>query len=134
MSREWCPRAGGAVIVALATLLLTGPAPGATAMEEYQIDYARYPSTDGMWVPVRELSSTLSPTYVRELPETDGWGHPLRCWSNERSYIIVSPGKDGETDRNWLENTTPSTSTSFAADIVFKDGIFLQWPVGTLTD
>jgi len=106
----------------------------ATAMEEYDVDYARYPSTGNRWVQAADLAPKLSPVYIKHLPETDGWGHPFRCWSDGRSYVIVSPGEDGVLDRDWLKETTRRKTINFDDDIVFKDGSFLQWPEGTMID
>ncbi|NOZ94117.1 MAG: hypothetical protein GXP47_05155 [Acidobacteria bacterium] len=102
----------------------------ATAILMYQVDYDRYPYTGGSWVDAAALAPVLSPAYVKKCPQTDAWGHPLRIWSDGESYLIVSPGKDGTIDRDWLGQSTAKSSTNFASDIVFKNGSFLQWPQG----
>ncbi|NOZ94112.1 MAG: hypothetical protein GXP47_05130 [Acidobacteria bacterium] len=104
------------------------------AIEEYNVDYGSYPSTGGAWVNAAELAPKLSSTYLKNLPRTDAWGHPFRVWSDVQSYIIVSPADNGTIDRDWLGQSAPEPSTKFAADIVFKDGTFLQWPESLLTD
>lgn len=103
-----------------------------TCVEEHAIDHNAYPASDG-WVEVASLADTLAPIYIRELPTVDGWGAPLMFWSDGESYRIVSPGKDGEFEREWLElaGGGGGTSSAFASDIVFADGQFWQWPEGT---
>ncbi len=44
-----------------------------TACEEYAIDNGVYPTSNARWIPVSELSASLSPEYVRQPPEVDGW-------------------------------------------------------------
>ena len=62
----------------------------------------------------------------------DGWGHTILVWSDGETYRIVSPGKDGEVERDWTGEIDDGGATSiFTADIVFGDGVFLAWPEGT---
>jgi general secretion pathway protein G len=102
-----------------------------TACESYSMDTGSYPGPTEEWVGLEEIASSLEPVYIRELPRTDGWGHALLYWSDGRSYRIVSPGKDGETMRDWRGEIEPGATTHFAADIVFGDARFLAWPEGT---
>jgi general secretion pathway protein G len=101
-----------------------------TALEAYSIDTNVYPSTESQWVPVEQIAPSLAPTYIRELPLVDGWGHPLMFWSNGTQCRIVSPGKDGEISRDWSGEIEPGATGSFDADIVFGNGAFLIWPEG----
>ena len=103
----------------------------ATAVEEYSIDNNAYPGPTDGWVPIDWLSEALSPDYIRALPELDGWGQSMMFWSDGTRYVLVSPGKDGEQERDWAEDADAGgTTTSFASDIVFSDGKFRQWPEG----
>lgn len=86
--------------------------------------------TDG-WVPIDWLTEAVTPMYLSTLPRADGWGHALIFWSDGASYVIVSPGKDAEPERDWAAGDSPrGPSMSFAADIVFANGEFVQWPEG----
>jgi len=104
----------------------------ATCIEEYSIDNNVYPGPTDGWVPLEQFSDLLSPTYIRELPSVDGWGHTLLVWSDGENYRIVSPGKDGELERDWSGDSTIGGPTShFTSDIVFENGSFRAWPKGT---
>jgi hypothetical protein len=68
--------------------------------------------------------------YIRSLPLADAWGNPFLYWSDGEHCRIVSNGSDGTADRPY-EDVVPGTATqTFASDIVFGDGQFLQWPEG----
>jgi general secretion pathway protein G len=105
----------------------------ATATEAYAVDNNLYPSSKGQWVEASALSSELSPTYIRNLPSTDGWGNPLLYWSNSEVYRIVSPGKDGQVSAEWSGTVESQPTTTFDSDIVFGDGVFLIYPEGVQT-
>ena len=77
------------------------------------------------------LVESLQPVYVRTLPLKDGWGHELHVRSDGETYVLVSAGKDGQLDRDWLEPADAGASTQFNSDIVFRDGQFEAWPEGT---
>src|SRR3989441_9161008 len=51
----------------------------ATASEAYATDKNRYPNATDM----SSLETELVPTYIKVLPRTDGWNHPLKyeCWA-----------------------------------------------------
>lgn len=103
----------------------------ATAVEAYAVDNATYPGPTEDWVSADWLSDSLAPVYIRMLPVEDGWGRPILYWSNGESYLLVSPGRDGELERDWAaEPAEERTTSTFAADIVFGDGAFVQWPEG----
>ncbi|HUP46426.1 MAG TPA: type II secretion system protein GspG [Thermoanaerobaculia bacterium] len=104
----------------------------ATAVEAYAVDKNQYPDPDS-------LEQALVPTYIKTLPETDGWKQPLLydCWSSSDegacdSYAIASGGRDGE-----FEFDSPDQymgrggTTNFDADIVMINGNFVQYPQGT---
>lgn len=96
------------------------------AMEAYAIDNNHYPAVGDRDVPVSVLNSSLEPKYMKAVPETDGWGHPLYVHGDADVYVISSYGADGVKDA-----TTPAGATSDVnADIVFSGGQFVQWPAG----
>ena len=101
-----------------------------TCMESFSIDNNRYPATDG-WQAAEALIENLQPVYVRTLPLIDGWGHDIQVLSDGQSYVLVSPGKDGQMDRDWTKPGEAGGTTRLNADIVFSDGQFVSWPEGT---
>ncbi len=109
----------------------------ATATESYAVDYGVYPDTDRQWLDASAFGEVLTPTYLRTLPATDGWGSPLRVWSDGQRYVIVSPGADGQIAADWADKnaaTGAGATASTDADIVYSDGAFVTWPEGTATD
>jgi general secretion pathway protein G len=100
----------------------------ATAIEAYNVDNNVYPGPTDGWVGVDTLNQDLVPDYLSSLPVNDGWDHPFLFWSDGSSYRLVSPGKDGETSRDWLGEVESEETTDFSADIVYGDGMFMVWP------
>jgi len=104
----------------------------ATAYEAYANVEKHYPKA---WT-VEELRPLLTPTYIKEMPSEDGWGHRIRfeTWTEDQKhpfdhYAIGSPGKDGTFERVSLKDYRPETVTqSFNADIVYANGNFVQYP------
>ena len=89
-----------------------------------------YPTTGGDWREATTLGEALVPDYLGTIPAEDGWGHPLLYWSDGQAYRLVSPGKDGELEREW-RNTPPvagEPSPEFEADLVFDGNSFLIGP------
>jgi general secretion pathway protein G len=103
----------------------------AACLGMYAVDFSEYPTTDGEWV---ELSSMI-PVFEEHCgtdfnwPTQDGWGHPLQYRSDGRSYLLLSPGRDGEVDTDWTAVTETQTPYDFDGDIVHSDGRFLSEPV-----
>ena len=82
-------------------------------------------------ITTEHTAESLTPVYIRALPRLDGWGQPIMFWSDGKHYLLVSPGKDQELERDWAEDSDAGVATtSFASDIVFADGSFVQWPEG----
>ena len=108
----------------------------ATAAEAYSIDNNAYPGGSGS---VALLASLLEPTYVKQLPILDAWGNEMQYHGtlSRGEYVISSAGADAGLERDpawWL---TPEAAGGGggtkdpAADIVFSNGGFLQFPEGT---
>ena len=106
-----------------------------TALEAYAVDHDEYPKASS----VPELSATLSPTYIKQVPVKDGWAHDLKyqCWSDDsaetcKSYAIASAGKDGVFDHEDLRDykDSPSSKANFNTDIVDQNGEFTSLPEG----
>jgi general secretion pathway protein G len=75
-----------------------------------------------------EMSGMLSPTYIKVLPPHDGWNHDWDYRAGDKSYAIISYGKDG-----MLGALTQGPTTNFDCDIVYAEGSFLMYPDGAQT-
>ncbi len=100
-----------------------------TAIEEYSIDNNFYPvATD-----VATLEVNVSPSYMRKLPERDGWGTDIAVDSTANEYTLGSCGK-GATSCNGgalvLDVAGGGKTVLFSSDIIFSGGSFVQWPEG----
>lgn len=93
----------------------------ANGIEAYSNEHGTYPVAQDL-VTLRPL---LSPDYVLSLPMRDGWNHQMLVASEETSYLLISPGKDGV-----LQGCEGGPTASFNDDICFSDGAFMQWPEG----
>ncbi len=74
------------------------------------------------------------PTYIEELPETDGWGHELelcldRTPTTRERWIagIRRPGRDGVFDGDSYP-VGPFAASDLDRDVVWIDGFFVTWP------
>lgn len=81
----------------------------------------------------RLLRPSESFFYMQEIPQEDGWGHPLEYRLNvddpygRKVICIRSPGKDGrfDTDHYVVGQFDP---VDYAQDIVWADGEFVRSP------
>ena len=97
-----------------------------TAIEEYSIDNNFYPVA----LTVSALEDQVSPSYIRTLPPNDGWGLGFEVASAASLYTLASCGK-GETQACASACTGSCGATgTFADDIIFSMGSFVQWPEG----
>jgi type II secretion system protein G len=80
------------------------------------------------------VNTYLAPTYIKQLPQNDGWGNgwefgASQPWGNTtnaaQAYSIGSKGKDGVASA-----TTGGPTTNFDCDIVYSNGTFCQYPDG----
>ena len=69
------------------------------------------------------LESGKSPGVVR-----DGWGHPLQITQGKVHYTIRAAGADGRFES--YVPFGPTRTSSFASDIVVRDGALVQFPAG----
>jgi type II secretory pathway pseudopilin PulG len=110
----------------------------ATAWEARATDFNRYnaaavtfPTTG---VTAENLVTSLTPTYVNTFPQHDGWGNNWQFgadqpWDSKNaahSYAIISYGKDGRAEGRW----NGGAITNFDCDIVYSNGLFIQYPNG----
>jgi len=96
----------------------------AVALESYATDSGFYPSGNGD--PVSSITPLLEPTYLRPVPENDGWSHPVLYASDGSTFTLLSRGADGALSQPWPGGPTHRTT----ADIILVDGQFFQWPEG----
>lgn len=99
----------------------------ATAVEAYKVDYGVYPPGASS---IDDLDRALAPTYLRFVPDSDGWRTPFQVWiaDDGASFSIVSYARDK------TEGPAPGGATrNFDDDIILEDGQFVQWPEGILT-
>lgn len=114
----------------------------AGAWEARAVDFSGYSAAGFGWpansVTQDQLYELLSPTYIRYLPEKDGWDHRFEYstdiaigsgWANR--YAIRSRGRDGAA-----QGTTynPGAITDFDCDLVFSNGTFIAYPEGVVAD
>ncbi|HEX9982097.1 MAG TPA: prepilin-type N-terminal cleavage/methylation domain-containing protein [Thermoanaerobaculia bacterium] len=83
-------------------------------------------------VTVADMRQMLEPTFVRPpFPEKDGWArlYDFRTDASAHSYSITSYGKDG------IRQGTPDGggTNSPDCDIIYSNGMFLQYPEGVQT-
>ena len=98
-----------------------------TAMESYAVDNNFYPKNQNGAVS-STVETYLEPTYVRNVPSTDGWRNDFQAETdaNGGEYTLQSYGKNGSDDGC----TSGTTITTFDEDICFSNGSFTQWPEG----
>jgi len=63
--------------------------------------------------------------YVKRYNPFDGWNHAFWYSSDGEYYTLKSLGSDGQAEVPVLGPTT-----TFKADIIFSQGVFVQWPEG----
>jgi hypothetical protein len=91
-------------------------------LDEYASAHGnRYPASEN-WRPLSEV--------VPDVQALDGWGRPITYWSDGTRYVLVSGGKDGETERDWRhpEEGAGGPRPALDADIVLADGKLVAWP------
>jgi type II secretion system protein G len=109
----------------------------ATAVEAYAVDNNNYPAascpggtfTNGTYAALTTASfSNLTPTYIAQVPVTDGWGNFFyyALSSDAQAYAIRSNGRNGV-----VGSVNCGTTTNFNDDIIYSNGTFVQWPEGT---
>ena len=97
--------------------------------DDGNVDWSRCPL-----ISHRELASLLVPAYLRELPDTDGWGHPFEfCLEVEDvcggafAAGLRSPGRDGSWQGD-VYPVGPFLPDQVDRDVVWIDGFFVTWP------
>ena len=84
-------------------------------------------SFPGTAVSFGDLRGALAPTYIRNLPEVDGWKRAYEFAADGTSgYAIRSAGRDGTFENSYV----PGATSDPDADIVWANGSFIQFPDG----
>jgi type II secretion system protein G len=92
-------------------------------IEMYQQDWSFFP--DYQDVPVSDLATDIE-MYVKPFDPKDGWNRTMQYSAAGSHYTLISYGRDGT-----LDGAHPlGTTTLFDCDILFSDGLFVQWPEG----
>ena len=106
-----------------------------TALESYSVDFNFYPRVAITDQSVTAWNVYLAPTYMRRIPELDGWARQYLAktdgsgLTSGQSYTIYSKGRNGNG-----AVTASGPMSSFDAAIVFSQGTFVQWPEGLQTN
>src|SRR5205814_556981 len=109
----------------------------AVAIEAYMTDHDETcPSGN-----YESLQSVLAPTYIKQVPEKDMWGHPYAyvVSDDRKHYRIVSAGADNSFEWDSLrivpmaKDAEPDVKyrERLEDDLIYADGMFLQLPVQT---
>ena len=116
----------------------------ATAWEARATDQNTYGAAGGAsvftWltstVDFNTLITLLTPTYIKSLPQKDGWGRDydyaldkaVGVTNAAQAYAIRSQGKDGKWDSG--SYTVGKGTSAFDCDVVYSNGAFISWPEG----
>jgi type II secretion system protein G len=92
-----------------------------TAVEAYSVDFTVYPTAAS----APAIKALIDPTYIKVMPEADGWSNPFQVDSAATGYTIYSQGKDGVGI-----NCPPGATSYFNDEICFVNGEFLRYPAG----
>ena len=96
-----------------------------SATEAYAVDNGRYPvAADAPTLAA--LLAASSSSFIKVMPQLDGWSHSWIVDSATTAYTIASAGKDGAASGCVVGTQT----TQFHQDICFSHGQFIQHPVG----
>ena len=110
----------------------------ATAWEARATDTNTYLAAGALTLPTATIAAgtignMLVPTYIKVLPTTDGWKNPYTFAATNDNYAIASAGKTSTPTTATLTSpcTTCGPKTDFTEDIIFSNGVFVQYPEGT---
>jgi len=92
-------------------------------IEMYHVDMSHFPVYTT--VNAEALAGDLV-IYMKRFNSRDGWNTSFSYVSNGRNYTVSSHGSDRYLDDDFIGGPT----TDYRNDIVFSDGVFVQWPEG----
>jgi type II secretion system protein G len=111
----------------------------ASAWEARAADMNRYNAAAGVGgadqiVGQSTVSAFLAPTYIKAVPQKDGWGTPFAFFTDfavgsstlAQKYAVVSAGHDEVISPEILAGPF----TNYDCDIVYANGGFLAYPAG----
>ncbi len=89
-----------------------------------------------------DVKADLVPQYIQKLPDTDGWGHDLLWFSQTGQDLLTapniiaiqSPGRNGDAEATGTVDITSFDPTDYDQDIIWADGMFVQWPQKVLEE
>ncbi len=93
-----------------------------TAVEAYAVDNGRYPVA----ADAPTLASEVQPSYMKSMPQQDGWNRFYVVDAVTNEYTIASMGKDGVVSGC----VSGAIITQLDQDICFSHGQFIQYPQG----
>lgn len=96
----------------------------ATAIEAYAVDHSFYPIGN-----LATVKAILDGPYIKSVPTNDGWNQTFTITATTRAYTVVSGGLDRALSATVVQGTTGD----FDCDIVYSNGVFVQWPEGMQT-
>lgn len=112
----------------------------AVAWEARAVDAKQYNAAGaGFTMPAVSITSTelitlLSPTYMGNIPRSDGWGNALQFAMDQPiggasagEYALRSAGRD----RLYQSSYVAGGTTDYDCDIVYSSGSFVVYPEGT---
>ena len=89
-----------------------------------------------------QLRTALVPTYIKLIPSDDGWSNPFRFMTDQafgaprhaQNYVVWSAGRNGTQNGSAGWDARASSpgggTTNFNDDIIFSNGVFVQYPEG----
>jgi type II secretion system protein G len=90
-----------------------------------------------------KVVGALVPTYIKLVPSEDAWGNALRFRGDSafgdatpaNNYLIWSAARDGTSDGSYGFESSPvgGATTNYNNDIIFSNGVFVQYPEGVQT-
>ncbi len=98
-----------------------------TAVESYAVDNNEYPAGGSA---VSGISGVLEPRYIAQMVVNDAWNHAYDYTASPAGspqvYSVESYGKNGED-----EGVYAGSTTDFNNDIIFSQGLFVEYPEGS---
>ena len=118
-----------------------------TAWEARATDVSRYNAAgaiSAVTICSQDMSANvvgaLVPTYIKIVPNDDAWGNKLRFRADyafgaatpANNYLIWSAARDGTSDGSTGFESAPAGggTTNYNNDIIFSNGVFVQYPEG----
>lgn len=101
----------------------------ATDVNQYSAAGISWPATASN---ASDLSTMLTPTYIKNIPAYDGWSNAVRVGVNTAgsSYSIKSYGADKAETTTATSAANALTTQNFDCDIIYSDGSFVVYPEG----